>query len=144
MALRPSRPTADRFDFLAAFHESALGGLDLAPIIARRLRDQKAMLVEPKCHMTPFGHGKGRLESAGDRQRQAGRRISRSDWRSSSTSRAIEESNWSRGGGRICALIGSQRLRALSQAQKQRPRTKEHAYIRRYYHVSRPYKATVP
>src|SRR5205807_4754606 len=38
-------------------------------------------------------------------------------------------------------LIGSQRLRALSQAQKQRPRTKEHAYIRRYYHVS---KATVP
>jgi hypothetical protein len=88
IALGPSRPTADRFDFLAAFHESALGDLDLAPIIARRLRDQKAMLVEPKCHMMPFGHGKGRLKSAGDRQRQAGRRISRSDWRSSSASRA--------------------------------------------------------
>jgi hypothetical protein len=82
---------------LAIVHESALGGLDFAPIIARRLRDQKAVLVEPKCHMIPFGHGKGRLKSAGDRQRHARRRISRSDWRSS---RAIEESNWFRGGGR--------------------------------------------
>src|SRR5580704_13108620 len=39
---------------------------------------------------------------------------------------------------KICALIGSQRLRALSQAQKQPPRTKEHAYIQRCYYVSRP------
>src|SRR3984893_11548024 len=30
------------------------------------------------------------------------------------------------------------------RSQKQRPRPEEHAYIRRYYHVSRPYKATVP
>jgi hypothetical protein len=35
-------------------------------------------------------------------------------------------------------------LRALLQAKNQRPRTKEHAYLPRYYHVSRPYQATEP
>jgi len=30
------------------------------------------------------------------------------------------------------------------RSKKQRPQTKEHAYIRRYYHLPRPYKATVP
>jgi hypothetical protein len=38
-----------------------------------------------------------------------------------------------------CLLARNDELRALSQAKNQRPRTKEHAYIRRYNHVLRPY-----
>jgi hypothetical protein len=36
---------ADRLDLFAAFHQRPLGGLYLAPVVLRRLRDQKALPI---------------------------------------------------------------------------------------------------
>jgi hypothetical protein len=43
-----------------------------------------------------------------------------------------------------CPLAHDDEQGALSQAKKQRPRTKEYAYIQRCYYVSRPYLAAEP
>ena len=40
--------------------------------------------------------------------------------------------------------IGHDDEEPCHRSKKQRPRTKEHAYIRRYYHLSRPYKERYP